>query len=578
MGRTSGVVLVRGLYRRFGIGPFSICYLLLIIWVVGCQLKQLSAFFFSVSDFYVRLSVLLLRKECHRKDAMNQPNEETYNNPDSLPRSESRAGLRDNDKLTVRVANEHGTATIHEKLNVEGMRFHFIGAGGIGMSGLAQLLMKHEAVVAGSDQTLSDVIDGLRLKGADIKIGHRARNLALGTNAVVISAAIKEDNPELILARERGYKVYKYAEVLGELMNRYEGIAVSGTHGKSTTSGWLVYLLKQAGIEPNFIIGARISQLGSSSGVADSKYFVAEACEYDRSFLNLKPKIACILNIEQDHLDYYKNEDEIVEAFGEFALGAKPQGVVIANGKDANVAKIIRQTASNLRYETFGLDENCNFYAKNIVQNEGLFGFDVYHNGTLLGGTRISLPGRHNILNALAVVAMAVNAELEPEQILELLPGFTGIERRLMFKGWFGEITVLDDYAHHPTEIRASLQAIRQKYRPKRIWCIFQPHQYSRTRFLLDDFAESFKLADITIVPEIYFVRDSASAKKEVNARILVERMRANGTEALFIDNFGAICDYLESNVTAGDVVVSMGAGDIWKVTDEFIQRLRGNS
>ncbi len=578
MGRTSGVVLVRGLYRRFGIGPFSICYLLLIIWVVGCQLKQLSAFFFSVSDFYVRLSVLLLRKECHRKDAMNQPNEETYNNPDSLPRSESRAGLRDNDKLTVRVANEHGTATIHEKLNVEGMRFHFIGAGGIGMSGLAQLLMKHEAVVAGSDQTLSDVIDGLRLKGADIKIGHRARNLALGTNAVVISAAIKEDNPELILARERGYKVYKYAEVLGELMNRYEGIAVSGTHGKSTTSGWLVYLLKQAGIEPNFIIGARISQLGSSSGVADSKYFVAEACEYDRSFLNLKPKIACILNIEQDHLDYYKNEDEIVEAFGEFALGVKPQGVVIANGKDANVAKIIRQTASNLRYETFGLDENCNFYAKNIVQNEGLFGFDVYHNGTLLGGTRISLPGRHNILNALAVVAMAVNAELEPEQILELLPGFTGIERRLMFKGWFGEITVLDDYAHHPTEIRASLQAIRQKYRPKRIWCIFQPHQYSRTRFLLDDFAESFKLADITIVPEIYFVRDSASAKKEVNARILVERMRANGTEALFIDNFGAICDYLESNVTAGDVVVSMGAGDIWKVTDEFIQRLRGNS
>ena len=542
------------------------------------QLKRLSAFFFSVSDFYVRLSVLLLRKEYHRKDAMNQPNEENYNNPDSLPRSGSRTGLRGNDKGSVRVANEHGTATIHEKLNVEGMRFHFIGAGGIGMSGLAQLLMKHEAIVTGSDQTLSDVIDGLRLRGADIKIGHRARNLALGTNAVVISAAIKEDNPELTLARERGYKVYKYAEVLGELMNRYEGIAVSGTHGKSTTSGWLIYVLKQAGLEPNFIIGARISQLGSSSGVANSKYFVAEACEYDRSFLNLKPKIACILNIEQDHLDYYKDEDEIVEAFGEFASGTKPGGVVIANGKDANVAKIIRQRASNLSYETFGLDENCNFYAKNIVLNEGLYGFDVYHNGTLLGATRISVPGRHNILNALAVVAMAVNAGLEHGRVLELLPGFIGIERRLMFKGRFGDITVLDDYAHHPTEIRASLQAIRQRYRPKRIWCIFQPHQYSRTRFLLDDFAESFKLADITIVPEIYFVRDSTSAKKEVNARILVERMRANGTEALFIDNFGAICDYLESNVTAGDVVVSMGAGDIWKVTDEFIQRLRGNS
>jgi len=473
------------------------------------------------------------------------------------------------------------------------------------MSGLAQLLIKNKAIVAGSDQTPSDVIDGLRQTGADIKIGHRARNLALGTNAVIISAAIKEDNPELKLARQRGYKIYKYAQMLGELMDCYEGIAVSGTHGKSTTSGWLTYVLKEAGLEPNFIIGARVSQLGSSSGAADSKYFVAEACEYDRSFLNLKPKIACILNIEQDHLDYYKNEDEIVEAFGEFALGVKPDGGVIANGQDANVAKIIRQPlrikksenrkqksevrsqslSSGIRCETFGLDENCNFYAKNISLNDGLYAFDVYHNGKLLGATRISVPGAHNILNALAVVAMAVSVGLEhstgrltAEQILELLPGFTGIERRLMLKGQFGEITVIDDYAHHPTEIRASLAAIRQRYRPRRIWCIFQPHQYSRTRFLLDDFAESFKLADITIVPEIFFVRDSASAQKKVNAQILVGRMRANGTEALFIDGFGAICGYLERNVTAGDVVVTMGAGDIWKVADEYISRLRRNS
>jgi len=185
---------------------------------------------------------------------------------------------------------------------------------------------------------------------------------------------------------------------------------------------------------------------------------------------------------------------------------------------------------------------------------------------------------KHNILNALAVTAMAVNAGLEAELVLELLPGFTGIDRRLMLKGQFGQITVLDDYAHHPTEIRASLQAIRQKYQPRRIWCIFQPHQYSRTRFLLDDFAESFKLADITIVPEIYFVRDSLSAKKEINAQILAERIRANGNEALFIDGFGAICDYLQANADDGDVVVTMGAGDIWKVADEYIQRVGRNS
>ncbi|MHC4207754.1 MAG: glutamate ligase domain-containing protein, partial [Planctomycetota bacterium] len=194
------------------------------------------------------------------------------------------------------------------------------------------------------------------------------------------------------------------------------------------------------------------------------------------------------------------------------------------------------------------------------------------------GKTRIALPGTHNILNALAVVAMAINIGLDPARILALLPGFTGIDRRLMLKAQVGQITVLDDYAHHPTEIRASLAAIRQRYEPKRIFCIFQPHQYSRTRFLLNDFSESFKLADVTIVPEIYFVRDSQAVKKEVNAQILAERIRDNGNQALFIDGFGRICEYLEQNVTAGDLVVTMGAGDIWKVADEYISRLRENS
>ena len=461
---------------------------------------------------------------------------------------------------------------------VEGKRFHFIGAGGIGMSGLAKLLIKNKAIIAGSDQMASGVIEKLCEMGADIKIGHGTENLNPETDAVVISAAIKENNPELKLARQKGLKVYKYAQMLGELMNRYDGIAISGTHGKSTTSGWLIYLLKQAGIDPNFIIGAEISQLGSSSGVGNSKYFVAEACEYDRSFLNLKPKIACILNIEQDHLDYYKDEQEIVDAFSEFAHGVKLGGVLITNGADLNAAKAIRQLGADVRCETFGLDENCNFYAQNLQLNNGLYAFDVYHNGKLSGATKISLPGRHNILNALAVMAMAVNVGLPPQGILQLLPDFTGIDRRLTLKGQLRQITVLDDYAHHPTEIKASLEAIRERYKSKRIWCVFQPHQYSRTRFLLDDFAESFKLADITIVPEIYFVRDSQAAKREINSQILVERMRTNGTKAIFIDSFGAICDYLKTEVRPGDLVVTMGAGDIWKVADEYIQWLRGNS
>jgi UDP-N-acetylmuramate--alanine ligase len=468
-------------------------------------------------------------------------------------------------------------------LSLAGKRFHFIGAGGIGMSGLAQLLIKHNAIVVGSDQTATTVTGKLSQLGADIKIGHKPDNLRPDTDAVVISAAIKKENPELKLARRRGCRIYKYAQMLGELMNRYEGVAVAGTHGKSTTSGWLAHLLRQVGIDVSFVVGAEVTQLGSSSGVGDSEYFIAEACEYDRSFLNLRPKIACILNIEQDHLDYYKDEDEIVAAFAEFALGIRPDGVLIANGQDANVAKIImdsrfRGNDSFVRCETFGLNRHCNFMAQNVALHDGLYAFNVYHNGDLLGATKISLPGRHNVLNALAVVAMATSVGVPSGQVLQWLPGFTGVDRRLMLKGQVGRITVLDDYAHHPTEIKASLAAVRQRYRPRRIWCVFQPHQYSRTRFLLDDFAESFKLADVTIVPEIYFVRDSQQGKKAVNSQMLVERMRASGTEAVFIDDFDAICDYLQTNVAAGDLVITMGAGDIWKVADEYIQRLRGDS
>jgi UDP-N-acetylmuramate--alanine ligase len=475
------------------------------------------------------------------------------------------------------------TAGVFEQLNtgsisgLKGLRFHFIGAGGIGMSGLAKVLIRNKAIVSGSDMEVTEVTTELCRIGADIKSGHNAENLKEETDAVVISAAIKENNPELKAARERGCEIFKYAELLGGLMNCYDGIAISGTHGKSTTSSWLTYCLKEAGLEPSFIVGAKISQLDSSSGVGDGKYFIAESCEYDRSFLNLKPKIAAILNIEQDHLDYYKDEDEIVEAFREFAGGVKPGGVVIASGEDANTGRIIAEAGGERRFETFGFDESCNFSAQNIRLIDGLYSFDVYHNGEPVGTTQIAVPGRHNILNGLAVFGMGVNAGVEGVQMLDILGEFTGIDRRLMLKGRFKGVTVLDDYAHHPTEIRASLCAIRERYEPKRLWCIFQPHQYSRTRFLLDDFAESFKLADVTIVPEIYFVRDTEAEKRQINSEILVERIRGNGADAKFIDGFESICDYLKENVREGELVVSMGAGDIWKVSDEYIQRLREN-
>jgi UDP-N-acetylmuramate--alanine ligase len=455
-----------------------------------------------------------------------------------------------------------------------GKKYHFIGIGGIGTSGLAKLLMKHGALISGSDTADGAVLQELIGRGATIHIGHRAENLPLDADAVIISAAVPATNPELTGAGEKGKKIYKYAEMLGKVFDEYAGIAVCGTHGKSTTSAWTAFVLEKAGLNPSFIIGADIPQLGGSSGVGAGKWFVAEACEYDRSFLNLHPQIAAMLNIEADHLDYYRDEDEIVDAFADFLRNIRPNGILVANGRDKNIARILRRPGMSARVVTFGLDLSCQYTAVNPDLIDGLYHFDILYNGKLFGRTRISLPGLHNIENALAVTAMLTEAGLPPQRICELLPGFTGTDRRLMFKGKIRDITVMDDYAHHPTEIRASLAGIRQRYQPRRLWCVFQPHQYSRTRFLLDDFAESFKLADITIVPEIYFVRDTAESKNKVNAETLVQRIRKTGTDALFINDFGGILEHLQNHVQPGDLVVTMGAGTIWKVADEYLRWL----
>lgn len=529
-------------------------------------------------------------------------------------------------------AHRYEVVDIMSRLKLAGGRYHFIGAGGVGMSGLARILIGKKAIVAGSDQNNGAVTARLNAMGAHIYTGHKAENLDPATEVVVISAAIKESNPELQAARRRGCRVFKYAQFLGELMDHFEGVAISGTHGKSTTTGWLVYTLKQIGVDPNFVVGAEVLQLDGSSGCGDTDLFVVEACEYDRSFHNFKPSVGCILNIERDHLDCYKDEADIVDSFHQFAKNIRPGGVLVANGEDANVAKVMGRLQaasdspseiSNLKSQisergprivTFGLDSRCNISARNVQQKGGFYHFDVYRDGKLLGPTRISLPGMHNVRNSLAVIAMALSIGAAPEQVLEALDGFKGMDRRLMLKGTFPApgsksekdlvdlidlidpseisnlesqiserpdrgrgISVLDDYAHHPTEIRASLAAIRERYQPRRLWCVFQAHQYSRTQVLLDEFAHSFAQADKVIIPEIYFARDSQASCDAVNAGILAERIRATGADVQHIATFDAVCDYLEKNVDAGDVVVTMGAGDVWKVSDEYIQRLRRN-
>jgi UDP-N-acetylmuramate--alanine ligase len=478
----------------------------------------------------------------------------------------------------IKAAHRYEVVEVMNRLKIAGTHFHFIGAGGIGMSGLARLLIEKKGIVSGSDQNAGATTDRLKSMGANIHIGHSADNLDPATQVVVISAAISESNPELQLARQRGCRVYKYAQLLGELMGHFEGVAVAGTHGKSTTSGWLVYSLKQIGTDVNFVVGAEVTQLQASSGSGDSEFFVAEACEYDRSFLNFQPNVACILNIERDHLDCYGNEAAIVDAFTQFALGVRPGGVIVANGQDANVAQVIERLMNRRTVVTFGFDESCDFYPKGIEEHEGGWRFEVVRNGTSLGRTEVSLPGRHNIANALAVVAAVVSMGIEPGRILPVLKQFEGVGRRLMLKGRVNGVTVIDDYAHHPTEIKASLKALRERYHPNKLWCVYQAHQYSRTQALMDEFSSSFGQADTVILPEIYFARDSQVNRDKVNAGILAERIGAHGVDARYVSTFEAACGVLEKEVRAGDLVVTMGAGDVWKVADECIQRLRGNS
>lgn len=457
-----------------------------------------------------------------------------------------------------------------------GMRIHLIGVGGCGMRALAGLLLACDAVVSGSDIAGSGAIERLAGQGADIHVGQCEANIPDECDLVVYSAAIHEQNPELLAAKRRGIEVAKYSAMLGRLMERRVGIAVAGTHGKSTTTGMVAYALSAAGANPSFIVGATVDQLGGSSGVGSGKHFVAEACEFDRSFLNLRPAFAAILNIEEDHLDCYQDLAAIVEAFRAFAALVPGQGVLVANGEDRNVLAAVESAVCEV--QTFGQGENCTWRAVNLKADRGLFSMDVLLYGQGFCRFTCPLPGLHNAYNALAAVALLHHAGLERDRIPTLLKGFRGARRRMMLKARVGGVTVLDDYAHHPTEIQATLRAIREHFGPRRVVCVFQPHQHSRTRFLLKDFARSFGAADEVIVPDIYFVRDSAREKDYISSEDLVSQIRLHGGRARYMKTFEAIAACLKDELCRGDLIVTMGAGNIWEVADEIVHRLGRDS
>lgn len=473
------------------------------------------------------------------------------------------------------------------RMTVIPLSYHFVGIGGCGMSGLAQVLAQKGHQITGSDSQSSEVTENLERAGIRVNIGHRVESVPRDVDCVVVSAAVPENNPEWLQAQEQGVRVYKYAQMLGELSRQMSTLAVAGTHGKSTTSGWLAYVLQQADMEPSFVIGAEVGQLGGGSGAGKGKHIVVEACEYDRSFLNLRPRVGAILNVELDHLDYYRDIDDIVNAFGNFAALISEDGLLVANGDDDNVVRALSlasrrgadgTTSGSTRCEYFSLEDKGDWQVRNLRFEAGQGCFDLIYRGIRLESVKLALAGVHNVANALAVAAMARSVGVSVEQICFGLEGFTGVDRRLSYKGNVQGVVVLDDYAHHPTEIQTTLEAIAAKYcrsgQPGRLWCVFQPHQHSRTRFFLSEFASSFRWADIVLLPDIYFVRESEQLRREVNAGQLADRINENGGEARYMGEFDNIVNTLAREVQAGDVVVTMGAGDVWKVADELICRL----
>ena len=452
----------------------------------------------------------------------------------------------------------------------KGKRVHLIGAGGSGMRALGEMLLGRKAILTGSDQTSSGAIERLRTAGADIAIGQKPGNLPERCDLVVYSAAIHDQNPELLAARRCGCEVIKYSQMLGRLMAGRVGIAIAGTHGKSTTTAMVAYVLRAAGADPSFIVGATVDQLGGPSGVGAGKHFVAEACEFDRSFLNLRPQIGGILNIEEDHLDCYESLAGIVEAFRSFAALVPPDGLLLVNSEDRNAHAA--GGAGTCEVETFGLIAGCTWTGTNFSTDRGLITMDVLYREQKFCRLSVPLPGRHNACNALAAVGLLHHAGIHREQIAELLVKFQGAQRRMTLKSQSGGITIVDDYAHHPTEIQATLRALRDHYEPKRLLCVFQPHQHSRTRFLLTDFARSFAAASEVVVPDIYFVRDSALEKDYISSQDLVAQIRLNGGSAIYLETFDEITRHVAETLREGDLVVTMGAGNIWEVADEIVR------
>ncbi len=444
-------------------------------------------------------------------------------------------------------------------------KIHFIGIGGISMSGLAEIVHNRGFIVTGSDMKSSETTRHLEDIGIQIYYSHSAENIASDVDLVVYTAAIAKDNPELAACSEMHIDSVSRSKFLGLIMKDYAfPICIAGTHGKTTTTSMLTHGLLAADLDPTVTVGGILKAIEGNIRIGKSNYFITEACEYCNSFLDFFPKIGIILNIEEDHLDYFKDINHIRDSFQKFVALIPADGFLAINGTTENLAELLAPVSC--KTETFGLNPRFNWYAENITYDDKACGsFDVYYNGVIKGHLTLNAPGIHNVLNALSVCAVCHYLDISINVLNDGLIHFSGANQRFEIKGKVHNITIVDDYAHHPTEIDATLK-VANAYPHHNLYVVFQPHTYTRTKAFLNEFAASLSQAKNVIIADIYAAREKNPG--DISAEDIVKKIHSLGKEALYISDFDEIANYLLEHAVPNDLIITMGAGNINQVGD----------
>ena len=445
---------------------------------------------------------------------------------------------------------------------------YFMGIGGISMSGLAEILLEEGFTISGSDMKESALTTQLEARGVKVFYGQVASNITADIDLVVYTAAIREDNEEWQAAKQMGIPMLTRAQLLGQIMDNYNtSIAVAGTHGKTTTTSMISQVLLEAETDPTITVGGILSAINGNLRVGNSEVFISEACEYTNSFLNFRPKYSIILNVEAEHLDFFKDLADVRCSFQKFAANTRPDGATIINGEIQDYEELVE----GLPHEvvTYGFDSKFDFYAVNITFDENACGiFTAMHQGKSLGEVHLNVPGMHNVSNALAAIALAILMDLPQDALLTGLGKFGGANRRFQYKGQIDGITIIDDYAHHPTEIAATLSAAAN-YPHKRLVLVFQPHTYTRTKAFLHEFADILSKVDLLVLADIYAAREKNTIG--ISSKDLLALVKEKGTECYYFPSFEEIEKFLLKNCVNGDLLITMGAGNVVEIGETLL-------